>query len=173
MAPEYPAAARTRRMSRVRLEGWRSMHDRGEDGAIESDERVSVSRAVVPSTPAGARLLGERYWLRVQRSSFGLVRRRATREGSILHLAGVPLLRFAPAELAAGANGVHCCYPIRGGLLARRAGGTLVLSQSSRRELRAALTGFVPRLGARPYDRIQRQIHLAISRRFFRGLSGE
>jgi hypothetical protein len=37
-------------------------------------------------------------------------------------------------------------------------------------KLRAAVTGFVPRLGSRPYDRIQRRIHVAISRRFFRSL---
>jgi hypothetical protein len=49
----------------------------------------------------------------------------------------------------------------------------LVPSQSNGSELRAALTGFVPRLGARPYDRIQRRIHVAISRRFFRSLVGE
>jgi hypothetical protein len=160
-------------MSRARLEGWRSVQQRGEDGTIESDERVSASRAVVPATRAGARLLGERYWLTVRRSSFGLVRLRATRDGSVLRLAGAPLLRFAPAELAAGANIVRCSFAIQGGLLARRAGGTLVLSQSNGSELRAALTGFVPRLGARPYDRIQRRIHVAISRRFFRSLIGE
>jgi hypothetical protein len=161
------------RMTPARPVGWSSVQERGEDGAIDSDERVSASRAVVPATKAGARLLGERYWLTVRRASFGLVRLRATRNGSVLRLAGAPLLRFAPTELAAGANGVRCSFPIRGGLLARRAGGSLVLSQSNGSELRAALTGFVPRLGARPYDRIQRQIHLAISRRFFRGLSGE
>jgi hypothetical protein len=114
-------------------------------------------------TQTGARLLGERYWLTVQQSSFGLVGLRATRNGSVLHLAGAPLLHFAPAELAAEANGVRCSYPIRGGLLARGAGGALVLSQSRGSELRAALTGFVPLLGARPYDRIQRWIHVAIS----------
>lgn len=160
-------------MSRAGLEGWRSIHERGEDGSIDSDERVSASHAVVPATQGGARLLGERYWLTVQRSSFGLVRLRATEDGSVLHLAGAPLLRFAPAELAADANGVRCSFPIRGGLLARRGGGTLVLSQSNGHELRAGLTGFAPRLGARPYDRIQRRIHVAISRRFFRSLIGE
>ena len=160
-------------MNRSRLEGWRSVQDRGEDGVIESDERASVSRAVVPATKAGARLLGQRYWLTVRRASVGLVRLRETRDGSVLHLARVPLLSFAPAELAAGTNGVRCSYPIRGGLLARRAGGTLVLSQSNGGELRAALTGFVPRLGTRPYERIQRRIHVAISRRFFRSLIGE
>ena len=160
-------------MSRTRLEGWRSAHERLEDGAIESDERVSLSRAVVPTTEAGARLLGERYWLTVWQASLGLVRLRGTQDGSVLRLAGVPLLRFAPADLAADANGVRCRFPIRGGLLARRAGGALVLSQSDGSELRAALTGFVPRLAARPYDRIQRRIHVAVSRRFFRSLIEE
>ena len=160
-------------MSRTRLEGWHSVQDRGEDGAIASDERVSVSAPVVPVTESGAQLLGDRYWLTVQRASFGLVRMSRTRDGSVLRLAGAPLLRFAPAELAAGANAVRCSFPIRGGLLARRPGGTLVLSQSNDNELRAALTGFRPRLGARPYERIQRRIHVAISRRFFRDLVGE
>jgi hypothetical protein len=160
-------------MSRAALEGWRSAHVRREDGAIDSDERVSVSRAAVPATPDGARLLGERYWLTVRRASLGLVRLRATRDGSVLRLAGVPLLRLAPAQLAADANGVRCSFPIRGGLLARRAGGALVLSQSNGGELRAALSGFVPRLRTRPYDRIQRRFHVAISRRFFRDLIGE
>jgi hypothetical protein len=160
-------------MSRTRLEGWRSVQERGENGAIDSDERVNASHDVVPATEAGARILGERYWLTVRRASFGLVRLRATRNGSVLCLAGAPLLRFAHAELAADTNGVRCNFPIRGGLLARRTGGTLVLSQSNGSELRAALTGFVPRLGARPYERIQRRIHVAISRRFFRSLVGE
>ena len=160
-------------MKRARLEAWRSVQERGEDGTIESDERITVSRAVVPATEAGARRLGEHYWMAVGRASFGLVRLRGTRDGSVLRLAGATLLRFAPAELAAGANGVCCSFPIRGGLLARRPGGTLVLSQSTGSELRAAITGFVPRLGARPYDRLQRRIHVAISRRYFGSLIGE
>ena len=160
-------------MSRAQLEGWRSVQKRDQDGAIESDERVSLSRAVVPATEDGARLLAERYWLTVRRSSFGLVRLRPARYGSVLHLAGAPLLRLAPPELAAGGSGVCCSFPIRGGFLARRPGGALVLSQSTDGELRAALTGFVPRLGARPYERIQRRLHVAISRRFFESLIGQ
>ena len=159
-------------MSRVRLEGWRSFAQRDEDGAIESDERVLVSRPVVPATEAGARLLGEHYWYTVRRASFGLVRLRGTREGTVLRLARAPLLRFAPAELSAGDDGVRCSVPVSGGLLARRPGGTLVLSQSPDGELRAALRGFVPRLASRPYEWIQRRIHVAISRRFFRRLIG-
>ena len=157
-------------MRRATLQGWHSIQARGEDGAIESDERVSVSRAVVPATEHGAHLLGERYWLSVRQASYGLLRLRRTPDGSALRFAGATLLRFAPAELATDANGVRCSFPIRGGLLARRPGGTLVLSQSNGSELRAALTGFAPRLGARPYDRIQRRIHVAVSRRFFRSL---
>ena len=155
------------------LEGWRSLQERGEDGTIRSDERASATRPVVAATEDGARHLGERYWLTVRRSSFGLVRLCPTLDGSVLRLAGAPLLRFAPAELAADANDVRCSFPIQGGLLAERAGGTLVLSQSSAGELRAALTGFRPRLSARPYDRIQRRVHVAISRRFFRELLDE
>jgi hypothetical protein len=101
------------------------------------------------------------------------VRLGETRDGSVLHLAGAPFLRFAPAELTAESNGARCTFPIRGGLLARRAGGTLVLSQSNGSELRAALTGFVPRLEALPNDWIQLRIHVAISRRFFRSRIGE
>ena len=108
---------------------------------------------------------------------------RATQDGSELqlHPLRARLLRFGPAEVYAGADGVGCRFPIRGGLLARREGGALLLSQSggSVPELRAALTGFVPRLGLRPgyprwtatlYDQLQRRIHVAISRRFFRSL---
>jgi hypothetical protein len=160
-------------MRRARLEGWRTIHQRSESGAITSDERVNTSRAVVPATKGGARLLGERYWLTVRQATFGLVRLRATPNGSVLCLAGAPLLRFAQAELAADTKGARCSFPIQGGLLARRTGGTLVLSQSNGTELRAALTEFVPRLGARPYERIQHRIHVAISRRFFRSLIGE
>ena len=166
-------ADRTHRAGRPRLEGWRSVQERGEHGQIESDERVTVSRDVVPATEAGARLLGERYWRTVRRASIGLVRLRRTPGGSVLRLAGAPLLRFGPAELSSGANGTSCRFPIRGGLLTRRRAGALVLSQSAGGDLSATLTGFQPRLGARPYDWVQRRIHVAISRRFFHSLIRE
>lgn len=158
-------------------EGWRSAHRRGADGAIESDERVTTTRRVVAPTEQGARALGERYWREVQRASFGLVRLRGTPDGSDLRIRGlgVRLLRFGPTEIEAGDEGVVCRFPIRGGLLARRPGGALVLSnvEGDAWELRAAVTRFVPRLGSRPYDRVQRRIHVAISRRFFRSLLEE
>jgi hypothetical protein len=164
-------------MKRAELEGWRSAHRRSADGAIESDECVTATRPVVAPTNEGARALGERYWREVTRASFGLVRLRGTPGGSDLRFrgVGVRLLRFGPTEVEAGDKRVVCRFPIRGGLLARRPGGALVLSQGNGEmwKLRAAVTGFVPRLGSRPYDRIQRRIHVAISRRFFRSLLEE
>jgi hypothetical protein len=62
-----------------------------------------------------------------------------------------------------------------GGLLARLPAGMLTLSQSSEPpyELRATVTEYVPRLGTRLYEHLQRRIHVAISRRFFRALIEE
>ena len=160
-----------------RLQGWNSVYTRGPDGAIESDERIALTGPVVAWTKAGARELGQRYWAEVRRATFGLVRLRERRDGSELRLLPLDacLLRFGRAELVAGEHGVACRFPIRGGLLAKGAAGALVLSQSADEtpQLRAAVTGFVPRLGLRPYDHIQRRVHVAISRRFFRRLLEE
>jgi hypothetical protein len=159
------------------LDGWRSAHGRGADGSIESDERVTAASQVVEESEAGARLLGERYWREVASASHGLVRARTTGDGVELRLfeRGPSLLRFGPAETTQDADDVRCRYPIRGGLLARRPGGALTLSQTGagRPELRAVVHGFAPRLGSRPYDRIQRRLHVAVSRRYFRSLIDE
>lgn len=159
------------------LEGWSSVHGRGADGSIESDERLTAAAPVVERSEAGAQLLGDRYWREVAFASRGLVRARSTGDGIELRLfgRGPVLLRFGPAERTHGADHVRCRYPISGGLLARRPGGTLTLSQTGaeRPELRAAVHGFAPRLGSRPYDRIQRRLHVAISRRYFRSLIDE
>jgi hypothetical protein len=162
---------------RHELDGWRLVHGRGADGSIESDERVTAASPVVERSEAGARLLGDRYWREVASASRGLVRARRTGDGVELRLfgRGPSLLRFGPAETTYDADRIRCRYPIRGGLLARRPAGTLTLSQTGagRPELRAAVHGFAPRLGSRPYDRIQRRLHVAISRRYFRSLMDE
>jgi hypothetical protein len=168
---------------RPELEGWQSMHGVAENGAIESDERVLALHHVVAMTDDGARELGERYWLEVRRASFGLLRLEPTPLGSELrlHPIGVRLLRFDPPQVSCGAEGVTCSYRIRGGVLARYGAGALVLSHSNdeRPELRAAVTGFLPRFGPRPgypswtgwlYEWCQRRAHVAISRRFFGSL---
>jgi hypothetical protein len=171
---------------RHELEGWRSAQARGPDGTIESDERVQAARTVVPSTEEGARCLGDRYWREVAYASGGLVRVRWTAAGPELRLLGrgPRLLRFAPAETVHVPGCVSCRFEILGGVLAQRPGGALELSQTGEDEpeLRAAVTGFVPRLGLRPgsprwsgalYDHVQRRLHVAISRRYFRRLIEE
>ena len=165
------------------LEGWRSVEVRGADGAIDSDERVTASRPVVQWSEEGARRLGDRYWLEVTRAGRGMVRLRQQPDGFELRLFGVGpcLLRFGSAETAHNRNQVSCRYPILRGLLARRAGGAVVMTQTGRDEpeLRAAVTGFVPRFGLRPgfppwsgaiYEQVERRLHLEISRRYFRRL---
>jgi hypothetical protein len=157
------------------LEGWRSTQVRGDNGVVYSDERVRAKHAVVAPTPEGALLLGHRYWSEVGRASRGSLRVREAARGVELRLLafGPTLLRFGLPEVDVGANGVSCRYPIRGGLLARRPGGAIALSQSraDEPELRATVTAFVPRL-ALPllYDRLQHRLHVRISRRYFRRL---
>jgi hypothetical protein len=161
---------------RRELEGWRSLQSRGVDGSIDSDERVRAARPVVERSDRGARRLGDRYWLEVTRASRGVVRNRGTAEGVELRLLGGPcLLRFGRAETAHDADLVFCRYAIRGGALARRPGGVLSLSQAGgdEPELRAAICGFAPRLRGALYEQVQRRVHLAISRRYFRQLIDE
>ncbi len=154
------------------LEGWRSTQARGDDGVVHSDERVHAKYPVVAPSPAGAVHLGERYWSEVGRASRGSLRRRHTAGGMELRLFafGPSLLRFGPPELHVSADRVSCRYPICGGLLARRPGGAITLSQrgTEEPELRATVTAFVPRL-ALPllYDRLQHRLHVRISRRYF------
>ena len=160
------------------LEGWRSTQTRGDDGAVHSDERVHAKYPVVARSRAGALHLGDRYWSEVGRASRGSLRRRDTASGVELRLfaIGPSLLRFGPPELHVSAEGVSCRYPISGGLLARRPGGAITLSQreAEEPELRATVTAFVPRL-ALPlfYDRLQHRLHVRISRRYFRRLISE
>jgi hypothetical protein len=156
------------------LEGWQSVESRGTSGEIVSDQRVRTSRPVVDASERGARELGDRYWAAVVRASKGAVRPRTTAGGVELRLLGrgPTVLRFGPPELAFDAERVACTYPIRGGMLTRRPGGAITLSQSAgaEPELSAAVVGFVPRLGSRAYERVQRRLHLAASRAYFRSL---
>ena len=160
------------------LEGWRSTQTRGDDGVVHSAERMHANRPVVACSPAGALHLGERYFSEVRRVTRGVLRRRDTASGVELRLfaVGPSLLRFGPPELQVSADRVSCRYPIYGGLLARRPGGAITLSQRGTKEpeLGATVTAFVPRL-ALPllYDRLQHRLHVRISRRFFRRLIAE
>lgn len=155
------------------LDGWRAVYRRDSDGAITSDESVRLHGPVVPHTNAGARRLGQRYWLAVARASHGLVRSRETDAGVELRVLGGPcVLRLAAPQTSAAVDGIRCRYAIEGGLLARKAGGSLTLCQNATR-LRAVVAGFVPRLSWRAYQRLQHRLHVSVSRRYFTALLAE
>jgi hypothetical protein len=155
------------------LEGWHSAYRRDGGGAITSDESVRIRVPVVRRSDEGARHLGECYWLAVARASRGLVRCRETDAGVELRVLGrACVLRLAPARTSFGAGGVCCRYAIEGGLLARRANGSLTLSENGT-ELRAAVEGFVPRLSGQAYEHLQHRLHVAVSRCYFRALLAE
>lgn len=80
------------------LEGWSSVHGRGADGSIESDERLTAAAPVVERSEAGAQLLGDRYWREVAFASRGLVRARSTGDGIELRLFGAVRYSFASAR---------------------------------------------------------------------------
>lgn len=158
---------------------WSSTQTRGPSGAFDSVQRVEFPSPVVERSRAGATRLGEVYWREVERATFGVVRARDDGAGVEIRLLGVgpPLLRFCAARHEVGACNVTCSYPIRGGLLARSAGGSLTFTQlgSEHVEVRSAISGFFPRLAARRkrrwndvvYEHIQARLHVALGRRYF------
>jgi hypothetical protein len=167
-------------------EGWRSTERRRGDGAIDSEQRALAARPVVELSDGGARLLGRCYWLEVTRASRGLVRCDESDDGVEVRLLGLrpPLLTLGRAQVAVDGDRVSCSYPIRGGLLARRAGGALRLAQLGRErpELCVGVSGFFARLSVRPglprwsgalYEQLQRRAHVALSRRYLRRLIAE
>jgi hypothetical protein len=124
--------------------------------------------------------LGELYWLEVERSTFGLIRTRASGDTLEVRLLGMrpPLLRFGQPTHDVTATSVSCLYPIRGGLLARAPAGSISFTQtgSGAVEVRSAITGFFPRLASRRqwrrwqgllYPQVQARLHVALGRRYF------
>ena len=163
---------------------WSSSHRRRSDGAIESTQRMVAPRTVVERTADGARMLGAAYWREVERLTRGLVRTCSRNEGMELRVArrGPTLLRFGTPQLTVTNDAVSTSYPITGGMLARRAAGSITLSMrggAGRVELRSAIVGYHPTLAARPgapawtgelYDQIQARVHARVSRRYFHHL---
>jgi hypothetical protein len=158
------------------IEAWSSVQSRSEDGTHTSVQRARSARPIVEISDAGAKDLGQRYWREAVRASRGLVHCRQEAVGIELRLLGrgPVLLSFRPAETSVEGNRVSCNYSIRGGLLTRREGGTLALSQIGRAEVElcAEVTEFVPRLGV-TLGFVQRRFHAAISRRYFARLIAE
>lgn len=150
----------------TRLHGWETQ-DRGGD----SRQRVLSPDPLVEATPAGALRLAETYWLAVRRTTLGAVRGRWHPGGGDLRLLGVlPLLRFGPPRVEAAGARVSCAHEIRGGLLAAGAGGRVAFEQrpaGEETEVIAAVEGYRPRLPPALHARLQRRLHLSVSRRFF------
>ena len=163
---------------------WETSQRQLPDGAVESEQRVTLRTPVVGFDDAGATALGERYWREVERTTHGLVRAHRTAAGVHLRLLsrGPVLLSFGRPTLEANAHRVRCSFPISGGRLAKRAAGELMFAQvdGERVELRSAIRGFYPSLAAHEgrrdwtgalYNSLQSRIHVAISRRYFASLA--
>jgi len=161
---------------RDRPDGWSSLHTSNADGTFESVQRARSARPAVERSDHGARVLGLRYWRETVRASRGVVHCRQEPDGVELRLLrnGPVLLSFRPAETSFDDDRVSCSYAISGGLLARREGGVLTLSQTGRGEveLGTTVTGFAPRLGA-TLGSLQQRIHTTVSRRYFARLISE
>ena len=136
--------------------------------AVESEERACAPLAILDASQADGRRLAAAYWREVERTTAGLVRVRETCDGPALRALGAPLLKFGLPRIDAGGDRVTCRYPIEGGLLARRSGGSIAFGQHGN-VLTSTISGFHPRLGLFPglYSHVQARIHAAVSRRYF------
>ena len=168
------------------MDGWESWQRQTDDGAIESEQRVVLSRPVVEFSAAGAARLGFTYWREVERATRGLIRPRERNGRVELRVLGYgsPLLQFGPPAFHVTKTLVRCTYPIEGGSLARRSFGEIDFAQvgGSPPLVRSTIRGFFPSLAAREgerdwtgalYSQVQSRVHVAISRRYFARLVDE
>jgi hypothetical protein len=162
------------------VNGWETSERVLESGAFESRQRVVVAEPVVEASESGARTLGITYWQAVDRFTRGVVRASWTGSaGKLRLLGGATLLTFGPPELAFDGGVITCRHTIEGGLLALRAGGSVVLAQrpeGDQQELSVTVEGYLPRLAARAgapewtgifYAKGQSPFHVAVSLRYF------
>jgi len=161
---------------------WFTTERETASGAVESRQWTTLQHQVVTTDEEGARALGRLYLEEVAHFSHGLVRPQARRDGVLLVLAGIaPLLRFGPPEVTVDVDTIQCRYPIRGGLLVARPGGSLAVSQRGTLELELLVGGYMPRLGGSMrrrslrralYTALQARAHRAVGRRFFERAAG-
>lgn len=144
---------------------------------LDSVERIELPRRLVPATRDGALALGEWYWEELERSSRGLIRARSDDEGLRVVLGrAVTLLRFGPPDVAVKGEEVECRYPIVGGTLVSRPGGSLTIAQrdGTAPQLEVTVTEYRPSLAERGsrlhrgilYTALQAPLHRSVSRRF-------
>ncbi len=152
-------------------EGWQSTLTR-RDGEVDSEQWALSPQPVVAPTLEGARRLGHEYWRAVTRSTLGLVRVRESRDTVELRVLGLrpALVRLEAADVGVEHDRVACTFRIVGGVLARRPGGMLTLTQVGLEtaELRVAVTGFHPRLGLL-FAPLEQRLHASVSRRYLVG----
>lgn len=159
---------------------WEATERLLESGGFESRQRVFVKESVVEASEAAARWLGLSYWQAVDSLTRGCVRASWGDGGGRLRLlGGATVLKFGMPGLCFTGGTVSCRYPIEGGLLALRAGGSVVLAQRTdgdEHELSVTVEGYLPRLAARAgapwwtgalYAKGQSPFHAAVSRRYF------
>ena len=173
-------------MRATELKGWESWSQQTPDGAVESEQRVTIEAPVVGFSERGASTLGSTYWSEVERFVHGLVRRDQRGDGLALRLLGrrPVLLCFEQPRYEVSTGLVACRYRIAGGVLAQRPVGEISFVQvaGDAIELRSTITRFFPALAARAgrpdwtgalYSHVQSRAHVAISRRYFARLIEE
>jgi hypothetical protein len=152
------------------------MSDADTSHALETTvESIELSRPLVDSSPDGAIELGSWYWSEIERSTRKLVRARTTDEGIRLVLGWMTLLRFGALEATVEDGVVECRYPILGGRLASRPGGSLAITQRAGRvvQLEIRVSGYHPALAGTGkgfhrgllYRVLQAPLHRTLSRR--------
>ncbi len=141
---------------------------------VESEERVRAPVAIVEPSPEGAHRLASAYWREVERTTGGLVRVSRRPDGVALRALGATLLTFGLPRIDFAGDRVSCSYPIEGGLLAGRPGGSIAFKQEGT-VLISSISGFHPRLGLLPglYSHVQARLHAAVSRRYLARLVRE
>lgn len=143
---------------------------------LETVDSIELPRKLVAASPDGVAELGRWYWREIERSTRGLVRARVADDGIRLALAGsLTLLRFAAPSLTVSDELVECRYPIVGGYLAARPGGSLAITQRAGRtaQLEIGVYGYHPRLAGAGtslhrgllYRMLQAPLHRRLSRR--------
>lgn len=147
------------------------------------EQRIDLSSPVVEASDRGAEALAEAYWDEIRRLTVGLVRARRADGGVELALGrAIPLLRFGPPVTTVSDGSVECRFPIVGGVLAKRSGGSLSLCQidAPSPALAVVVQDYAPRLdsgrqrGLRTftYHEVQERIHSLIGRRYLERMAG-
>jgi hypothetical protein len=158
----------------TQLAGWSSTRRSFAGGVVESEQRVTVGRPVVDRSERGARRLAGAYWAELRRFGRGVLAVREHPGGVDVRLVGRRVLALGPLETRLTDEATAAVHPILGGLLVRRQGGQISFEQLEGEPivLRSRITGFSPRRG--PFYRlVQWNLHLAVSRRYFRRLAGD